>query len=158
MATLDNVTWERCRDEFNWQGGLLDIYVDPASLLDWELFIRTLPVWPYKTEYSQDLQAMPIPTDVSDIFFIAREEASTLLKIFAGAIQVNCHFFSEDELEFDIDPRDVDSAADFDSLLGFMRRLGLLLKQPVKLTPENLPDSLIIVFFVGDNIFRYFEP
>ncbi|SDL01483.1 hypothetical protein SAMN05421823_104149 [Catalinimonas alkaloidigena] len=55
---------------------------------------------------------------------------------------IKCHFFTDDEIENDVDPREVRSLEDHQRLLDYMIRLSTLLDQPVILTPENTPDLI----------------
>lgn len=63
-----------------------------------------------------------------------------------GGILVVFHFFTPEEIECDIDPREVSGQASLDALLGFKRRLGDLTRKPAALTPENVPDEPIISY------------
>lgn len=51
-----------------------------------------------------------------------------------------CHFFTPDEIEFDIDPRAIDSQAQCERLVDFIRALGQAVGKAVLLTPENAPE------------------
>jgi hypothetical protein len=151
------VTWDRCRSDFAWDGTWRDIYVRGTTVKAWSSFLGALPSWPYRTEYQIGGRNAPPPSDAGEVFR-AKETALSFLSIAVDAVVLNCHFFVEDELEFDLDPRRVDGAAAFEALLGFMRRLGMLLESPVVLTPENLPTRPIVEFVPGSGEFRYFEP
>jgi hypothetical protein len=70
---------------------------------------------------------------------------------------VNCHFFSESEIEFDIDPREVISQAELDILLIFLQQVGNAVHHPVVLTPENGPKHPIISYEPKLGQFRYHE-
>src|SRR5258706_7751109 len=145
---MAGVTWERCRSDFAWDGSWRDIYVRGTSLKEWSSFLRALPSWPYRTEYSIGGKNAPLPSDAGEVFR-AKETALSFLSITVDAVVLNCHFFVPEELEFDRDPRRVDGAAAFEALLGFMRRIGVLLEASVVLTPENLPTRPIVEYDPG---------
>jgi hypothetical protein len=62
-----------------------------------------------------------------------------------GDATVNCHFFSEDEIEFDLDPRDMNAEL-LPLLLDFLTVLGKATNKLVVLTMENMPDAEIMRF------------
>jgi len=154
---LAEVNWDRCRGEFAWDGSLRDIYVRDVGVSEWNRFLTTLAVWPYRTEYFEGGERAPMPRDAGEIF-ARREHAAVRLVLTVRSIQLNCHFFTEDELELDLDPREVDGALAFDALLEFMHRLGVLLGRSVILSPENGPTHPIIEFRSEEIGFRYVEP
>jgi hypothetical protein len=154
---MAGVTWEQCRSDFAWDGSWRDLYVRGASVKKWSSFLGALPSWPYRTEYRIGGEKAPLPPDAGQVFR-AKEKAASDLSIAVDAVVLNCHFFVEDELEFDLDPRQVDGAATFEALLGFMRRLGVLLEASVVLTPENLATRPIVEFDPRTSEFRYFDP
>ena len=66
--------------------------------------------------------------------------------------------FNDFEIEFDIDPREVNEETRFLRLIEFIRRVGNLLKKDVILSPENLPKYPILKYSPGDDKFKYFKP
>ena len=77
-----------------------------------------------------------------------------MLRFRVGGILVVCHFFTPEEIEFDIDPREVTTQAHLDSLLAFLQQLGDRTRKRAVLTPENLPHGPIISY---DSETRQFE-
>jgi hypothetical protein len=108
----------------------------------------------YKFEFQVDGVAQPFPASVEEVFAI-REQASPLLQFSVGTILVMCHFFTPDEIEFDIDARDVRSQLDLDTLLNFLRMVGDAVKKPVSLTPENVPECAVINYDPQSGKFGY---
>ena len=85
-----------------------------------------------------------LPSTFGEIYALQNEDA-TLLKIFLnGNIQVNCHFFFSDWIEFDIDPREIKSEQGFQEIVDFMSFLAKNLNEVVVLIHENSPDSVIL--------------
>jgi hypothetical protein len=58
----------------------------------------------------------------------------------ASGVRLNCHFFDEQELEFDLDPSQVTGQVQLDGLLAFMRSLAAAVARTVLLSPENMHD------------------
>ena len=62
-----------------------------------------------------------------------------------GMATLNCHFFTEDEVEFDLDPREMKPEL-LGTLVDFFRLLGEATTKPVLLTMENMPEAVIMRF------------
>ena len=153
---MSGVTWDQCRRGFEWDGSLRDIYVLNASIADWDTFIQTLPGMSYRTEFLIDDEAAILPA-VAMALFDRRADHAPLLRLFAGSVMLHCHFFSDQELEFDLDPREVQGALEFQGVLDFMRNVGGVLDKPVILTPENQPERPMISFDPRGGQFQWHE-
>lgn len=60
-----------------------------------------------------------------------------LAQINLSGITLNCHFFVRDEIELDVDPRDIRTDQHAAHVLQFMSMLGKTLKKDVILTEEG---------------------
>jgi hypothetical protein len=58
-------------------------------------------------------------------------------------VRVNCHFFTTEETEFDLDPAEVSDPAKLDGLFKFMKGLASAVVKDVVLTPESMPQIAI---------------
>ncbi|TNC10550.1 hypothetical protein FF100_23110 [Methylobacterium terricola] len=136
------MTWSRIAAAFNYHGALLDIYVLETSHQDWARVWDLLRAKPERLTFEIDGQAKPPPAEVAEVFnfYPAR---SVLVSYRLGKQRLNCHFFTEEEIEFDLDPRDVDSLLEADRLVGFLNALGRATMKEVLLTVENSPDEVI---------------
>ena len=56
---------------------------------------------------------------------------------FVGEIDIRCHFFRDDELENDLDPRKITSYEVHQQLMDYLTRLSQALGKEVVLTAEN---------------------
>jgi hypothetical protein len=137
------VSWREAADDFEPDGSLRDIYVMNTTKEDWEKTYRFL-LDTYPNRYSVDLKEAPAPPTAEAVFPV-HHHASPLLQIFVKEVQVNCHFFTSDEIELDISPSDVTSEEAFLAIVYLMRKLGRLLNKRVVLTPENTPTVSILV-------------
>lgn len=86
---------------------------------------------------------MAIPDRAEDAFE-ARADASVLLSFSIGNAVLKCHFFGVDEIELDLDPREIDDSDQFERLVAFVRLLGELTGKVVLLTPENFKERPIL--------------
>ncbi len=84
-----------------------------------------------------------LPSAVAEVFDFRRSELLPLLVIPIAGIKIACHFFVQDEIEFDFDPREITGPDRFDALLKFLTELAQLTAKPAVLTPENGADKPI---------------
>ena len=135
------VPWAELKDAFKSDGSWRDIYVLETDLLAWErvlVWLRGLAgSGVARLEYEPD----PLPETVATIMERHATTGGGPLKIFASGLQINCHFFGEEEIEFDIDPREVKGPTEARVLLDLMRGLATVANGPVHLTEENLSDQ-----------------
>jgi hypothetical protein len=61
----------------------------------------------------------------------------TTLYIDRERLGLNCHFFTMEEIEFDLDPKDFQNEEQVSRLLDFIRTVGQALHKEVALTAEN---------------------
>jgi hypothetical protein len=147
------IRWEICKQDFEWDGSWRDIYIFKTTLHDWQTlsdFLRTT----YELKYSIDGEQQAFPKLVNKAFAV-RANASALLNFQAHKILFACHFFSPEEIEFDIDPREIKSQSDINVLLNFMQRIGNVLCKPVVLTPESGREFPIISYEPASQKFQH---
>jgi hypothetical protein len=80
-----------------------------------------------------------------------------MVRIRVGTVMVVCHFFTTDEIEMDVDPREVTSQAELDELLGFLRLVGDTLGRAVILSHESDEEHPFISYEPGRREFQYHE-
>jgi len=145
------ISWDTCKEDFRRDGSLRDIYVTPASLGDWRaiypLFRRQSDI-----EFLTETGVLEIPENL-DVSFFA--DVRPTLRFRVDGVLVVFHFFTPDEIECDIDPREVTCQAQLDSLLAFVRQLGDLTHKQAVLTPENLREEPIISYDPKGKTFKY---
>ena len=78
--------------------------------------------------------------------------------LFLDAIQLNCHFFNDRDIELDLDPREVTTQVHLDLILAFMGSLGRATSSNVVLTPENAPAFPTIRYELGGDSFVRVPP
>jgi hypothetical protein len=149
------IGWETCRHFFEQDGGLRDIYVCDTTIEDWRTTFELLRR-DYDLEFLVDSSPRELPATVDEAFAI-REEASPSLRWRIGEIVVLCHFFTTEEIEFDIDSREVTSQEALDQVFDFMKRVGDTLGKPVILNYENDRQPPLISYEPGRGEFAYCE-
>lgn len=149
------IDWDTCKEDFRWDGSLRDIYITPATLDDWRILFPLLRDYP-GAEYSAGGVVQEAPNTVEQVF-ASRSSGIPIFRIQVGAMVVVFHFFSDDRIECDIDPREITSQSDLDVLFGFMRWLGDAVRKPVLLTPENGREHPIITYVPDRKEIHYHE-
>ena len=129
--------WQDIKWIFEPDGALRDIYVQEVSLNDWKKIIDLLNE-KYKISSGGNNQI-----DKSYVIEYLTDEAGEIesksASVFLGGIRLNCHFFLADQIEFDVDPKEVNSIEDFELIENFMANVSKSLNNQITLTDENHP-------------------
>ena len=137
--------WEDYKVEFEFDGSWRDIYVLNTTISHWQLLIDFLHSDIYEHSCTVGGDESELPSLAKEIFD-AEHEFKPLLHLTVGSAILNCHFFTDEEIEFDIDPREIQSERQAEQIFAFMRQIGELLDKEVILTPENLREVPIFKF------------
>jgi hypothetical protein len=131
--------WGTFAGEFYRDGSLRDIYVFNTRLRDWANAAAFIVDQKYKVEFSGAWAQPRFPSDIAKLFPKGPESELTVLAIELSGVEVNCHFFSPNEIEFDLDPAEVSDPSKLDGVFNFMKGLANAVGKDVVLTPENMP-------------------
>ena len=142
------MNWDEYGKVFEWDGSLRDLYVLHTGVGDWQKLLDFLRDGPYPVVFQLDGRDYPFPAKAAPLFE-SRGEIDPYLCVTAAGIAFNCRFFDAHEIEFDLDPRQVDSEEKLRGLFGFMREIARLLDKEVILTPENVRAA--VIFRVAPN-------
>lgn len=137
--------WQYVSADFEPDGALKDIYISNATLDDWQAVIDALKSGMPALDFRVGNEAAELPSDVSMIFLTGPNDLRSTLRVPMGKATLNCHFFSDDEVEFDLDPRDMNADL-LPLLLDFLTLLGNATNKSVLLTMENMPEAEIMRF------------
>ena len=149
------IRWDICQQDFKFNGAWLDIYVFSIAIEHWQLLFDVLRT-SYEFSYRIDGEPQQFPKEIIEVFLV-QKSANPALSFPVEKILVNCHFFSKNKIEFDIDPREVISQAELDALLMFLQTVGNAVHRPVILTPENVPKHPIISYKPESGQFQFHE-
>lgn len=138
------IDWNIVKNDFAWDGSLRDITIAPASMDDWAAIWQLIRQQP-GAEFSFEGQSVPAPAQVQEVFKM-RASGSPLLRLRVGSVLIAFHFFSPEEIECDVDPRDIKSQVELDALLSFVRKMGDATAKRVFIHPENLPEHVLISY------------
>jgi hypothetical protein len=133
-------------------GSLRDIYVFSAVAGDWDAFLALAQAYPH--DYTHDGVPQPLP-EGSAIF---QDRAhSHLLSLRAGPVRINCHFFVPEEIEFDIDPREVTGAEEHVAVLQFVEQLARATRKDAVITLENSPEIWLLRYQQANQLWQVHE-
>ncbi len=138
---------------FHQDGSLRDIYVQNVDVDQWEKFLDFVRSGGFVLRYSRDREAAQLPSSAAHI--LADKSCAHNLTIDVGGVGICCHFFVTDEIELDIDPREVTTPAAVDHVLRFMSGLGACLVRDVILTEENSPEYVWFRYSSADGAIQY---
>lgn len=126
-------------------GSLRDIYIFDVTLEDWDRLLNLL-----KLLYPLESDEKIITYSIREIIPIVNERGFLLRIMIGNSITANCHFYvSEDNpspIEFDIDPREIQSVYGVKKVLQFIRYVGNELHKEVFLTEENSEDVILLSY------------
>ena len=128
--------WDRVRGEFYRDGSWRDIYVLGTSMGHWQRALDALRSSSFRMRYFRDGVESPLPSNVAEAF-PEPGHADRLLSVDLDGPIANAHFFTESEIEFDLDPSEVHGQRELEALVRFMRLLANATGCEVILTPEN---------------------
>jgi hypothetical protein len=145
---LSGVAWETVAREFAFDGSWRDIYVFDAGVEGWQSVLDRLRQARYELVYRDAGEVRELPAVAADAFPADGRADRTLSVKFEGVLAY-AHFFTPDEIEFDVDPGAIGGQKQLDALLAFMRLLSDATNRDAVLTPENCRE--IVVFRTRPN-------
>lgn len=137
------MNWADVRADMAWDGAWRDIYTSQADAEAWATVLGVLPSSGYGLTFERDECRGDLPTTFAKA---GSRDGAALLMIDLGGIRAACHFFYEEMIEFDIDPREIGGDEAFEHVFRFMQRLDDLLRREVVSTHESQPDAVITIY------------
>ena len=122
-------------------GSLRDVYFVGTTPAHWKSFLAF--VRNSTNQYSFDGEETDLPP-IEEIF--ANREGHHILTVATSGVAINCHFFIPEEIELDIDPREIHGKNEHEAVLGFIASLSHAIGRPALLTPENGIDLPFLSF------------
>lgn len=135
---------DRFADAFYVDGSLRDIVIVNTTIDDWEKLYSELTLGEYELAFECGDSHTPPPNVRELLAGGGMHDQCPRLRVTLGASKLNCFFYCKEEIEFDLDPRDVSSEDEFLRITDFIRRLGTVLEKDVVLTDENVHEFELI--------------
>jgi hypothetical protein len=155
---LSSMEWGLvARDFENCDGALCDIYVQNATLDDWQAVLDQLRQSELRLELQLDGEIIELPEYVSKLLRRLPDDPCPTMYVQISDITLNCHFFTDEEIEFDLDPREMRPEL-LPAIVDFLKLLGRTTHKPVSLTVENSPEAAIMRFDPADANVQYVGP
>ena len=124
-------------------GSYRDIYIRPVTKNDWQKFLvyikNELDVQFFKDGVTVDFSHLGF-----DEIFCQTNGHAILMVINLKPVTLNCNFFTIEEIELDIDPKEVIDFEVYNRVIDFIKKLSMALNKEVILTPENCPDKQLL--------------
>lgn len=138
-----NIAWNQIEKALQADGSLRDIYFFDTTIEIWNSFISAVLKSKFNYKFYKDGEDCEIYTDFNSIFR-EKDNTSLVLIIEKDGVSFNCHFFTEEEIELDISPKEVNNQHSLNVVLEFMSYFSRAIDLPCVLTYENSPDHVII--------------
>lgn len=153
MTVRHDLTLATFQEIFEPDGSLVDLYVLDISPEDWQQLLNELQpeVLPYKFwDFEMDDEPRRLSQRIETIFARGDEASGCLLTLDPEGLRLNCHFFTTEEIEFDLVPQDIQSEDLAARLADFIRRVSALLGKPVLLCCEGMPERPCFIASSGE--------
>jgi hypothetical protein len=134
-------------------GSLRDVYIDRTDMSDWCALIEVAGRHPYTYSFDGVPGELPTPHSI-----FANRTGSHLLAVNVGNASINCHFFVPEEIELDIDPRQVTDLATHELVLKLLAELSSEIGKDLSITAENSPDAKYLLFTPTTASWTTFQP
>lgn len=143
--------WDAISELFEWDGSWRDICVLNTTQAEWQAVWELLLTLTPAIRLTVDGNQIEPPTNVSGVL----KEIDVLVRLELGNLTIYSNVFTEDEIEFDLDPRTVRDLATAQSLAGFMRDIGDRIRKEVLLTEESAHDQVLATYNPRTRKFRW---
>lgn len=141
------MNWTELKDKIYYcDGSLRDLYILDTNIDDLKTWIDFVNHH-YEIKWFNGLaqkEENKIDFEVIQGYLNGSFSQLSSANIFLGKIRVNNHFFSTTKIENDIDPKEINSLQDHETLINYMINISKILDKTIMLTPENDQDTVLI--------------
>lgn len=118
-------------------GSLPDLRVSNASVEDWQAVLNLVAEKGWKCQYSEGERVLPVPR-AEDVLSRPADAECPDLRVWPTAdVLAIFRFHAADEVDFDVDLRELQGQDRLDVFCGFLREIGRRLGKPVLMDPEG---------------------
>lgn len=134
-----DLLWDdvRCVFDLDVMGALPDVRVPHASMEDWQAVLDLVMDKGWRCQYSEGGVVLPAPRAEAVLSRPADVECPELRVRPTADVLVIFRFHDEDEVDFDVDLRELQGQDRLDVLCGFLKDIGRRLGKPVLMDPEG---------------------
>lgn len=139
-------------------GSLPDLRVPDASVGDWQAVLDLVGV-KGRCQYSEGERVLPLPRAETVLSRPADAECPDLRVWPSADVLAIFRFHADDEIDFDVDLRELQCQERLDVFCGFLREIGRRLGKPVLMEPEGGHGRPVLGFDVeADRVVLEAEP
>ncbi|MEU2742867.1 hypothetical protein ABZ656_48315 [Streptomyces sp. NPDC007095] len=140
-------------------GSLPDVRVPDASVADWQALLDLVGERGWKCQYSEGETVLPVPKAETVLSRPADAECPELRVWPSTEVLAIFRFHAPEEIDFDMDLRELQGQARLDLFCGFLRDIGRRMGKPVLMDPEGDYGHPVLGFDVeADRVVRLAEP
>ncbi|MBK3578612.1 hypothetical protein JHN63_33405 [Streptomyces sp. MBT65] len=136
---MADLLWDdvKCFFDLDLAGSLPDVRVPNASVEDWQAVLDLVAEKGWKYQYSEGEAVLPMPRAESVLSRPADAECPELRVWPTADVLAIFRFCTDDEVDFDVDLRELQGQDRLDVLCDFFREIGRRLGGPVLMDPEG---------------------
>ncbi|MEU8576396.1 hypothetical protein [Streptomyces asoensis] len=158
---MTDLLWDdvKCFFDPDLVGSLPDVRVPEASVEDWQAVLDLVAEEGWKCQYSEGEMVFPVPLAEAVLSRPADAECPDLRVWLTDDVLAIFRFHAEDEVDFDVDLRELQGQDRLDVFCGFLRAIGRRLGKPVLMDPEGDSGHSVLGFDVeADRVVLLADP
>ena len=134
-----DLLWDDVRELFDpdLMGSLPDVCVPRTSVEDWQDLLDLVVASGWRFEYSEGETVLPLPTAAAVLARAPGSQCPALRVWPYSDMLMIFRFFAAEEIDFDIDLREIQGQERLDQLCAFLRSVGRHLGKPVLMGGEG---------------------
>jgi hypothetical protein len=150
--------WDDVKDLFDpdRMGSLPDLWVPDTSVHDWQSLFELVVERGWGHRYTDDGAVVPLPPARTALSRSGWSEPRVWPR---DGVLATFRLYAPDEIDFDVDLRELQGQERLDILCHFITAIGRCLGKPVLMEPENSRGHPVLGFDVrADRVVRLAEP
>jgi hypothetical protein len=134
-----DLLWDdvKCFFDPDLMGSLPDVRVPDASVEDWQAVLDLVAEKGWKCQYSEGETLLPVPRAEAVLSRPVDADCPHLRVWPTADVLAIFRFHAVDEVDFDVDLRELQGQERLDVFCGFLREIGRRLDKPVLMDPEG---------------------
>lgn len=158
---MADLLWDDVKDLFDphTMGSLPDLRVPDTAVHDWQILLDLVLERGWEHRYSEGGAVAPLPRAQTVLSRSAEAECPQLRVWPSEGVLAIFRFYTADEIDFDVDLRELQGQERLDTLCGFLEAIGRRLGKSVLMDPEGDCGHPVLGFDVhAGRVTRLAEP